>query len=831
MGTSLALDVQKAFAERGPLCDSEGFYQHSGECWNDALQMIFLYSDGIKEIVQKRLAEGTIEPEEVDSVFRPFISSQINTLLKNRNAKKIKRFLNKTNNNNNNNSNYYNNNLDEDSEVQLGLLYISLAYEYLKTVQKRFHRHYLAETTRLVQQGVNKICGLEEKKGEEALEELKRISLLFRAKGREGVAAGLFGQALKLENLKKRRNTKRLSQVYNAGGSISSRENVINIFTRFFNLPIQKTGFSTDFNFYGDHLQNPTTKELFSLKSNTIALYCGIIIEGDGHAVAFYKCGGREFYYDDNYGSILFPWTTLFSHLGTPVSEEQQKDRKDWIRKMKFKYPIFNESLMDYKIYFDAELKIKDKNNQILFRSTTYPYLSRFVYKEANVEYKTYVGNTTPIVFNTVGETFPFEYTAMIQTNTGETVKAYLTFEKKKHNFLRSMDRIDYEGTFASNSTIAKETGAFLGSRIRDVNITAETILFNDYLKKVKEGKANIDDVYYENFTPLLYAIASDDTEKIEQALDLGANIHKRTDTQSPLFFAITQGELSEEVLKLLLAKGADKDLNDPANLTRGLTPLIGSFIFSDEEAMLNNVTLLLEHGANVNQHSKENILPIQYALFLNVGLDVIEKLVEYGAPKPTCPTKEQLLKRVGSDSSVMYWIRQENVIKAALLAKCCRDLELYDDLNHENLVGDTALKLAMHLKYDKWTEILIDTLIKSGANINYIDRFGMTPLYYAISLGKLSFVEKLFEWNVNPNIVIEVLGTPLEYAMRLKHDSIVDFLNEKLSAVKYKNTRRYKAIKTTRKTKKPLMNYSFKKRNTKRALNKAKAAIPKPSK
>lgn len=37
---------------KGPICDEEGFSQHRGECWNDTLQEIFFFSDGLKDITQ-----------------------------------------------------------------------------------------------------------------------------------------------------------------------------------------------------------------------------------------------------------------------------------------------------------------------------------------------------------------------------------------------------------------------------------------------------------------------------------------------------------------------------------------------------------------------------------------------------------------------------------------------------------------------------------------------------------------------------------------------------------------------------------------------------------
>jgi hypothetical protein len=37
---------------KGPICDNSGFNQHKGECWNDTLQEIFFFSDGLKDITQ-----------------------------------------------------------------------------------------------------------------------------------------------------------------------------------------------------------------------------------------------------------------------------------------------------------------------------------------------------------------------------------------------------------------------------------------------------------------------------------------------------------------------------------------------------------------------------------------------------------------------------------------------------------------------------------------------------------------------------------------------------------------------------------------------------------
>ncbi len=60
-----------------------------------------------------------------------------------------------------------------------------------------------------------------------------------------------------------------------------------------------------------------------------------------------------------------------------------------------------------------------------------------------------------------------------------------------------------------------------------------------------------------------------------------------------------------------------------------------------------------------------------------------------------------------------------------------------------------------------------ITALKKSGADINGFDRFGNTPLLYALSWG-LPFVDPLLELGADPNIPNESGLTPLEQSLNL---------------------------------------------------------------
>ncbi len=87
----------------GTLCDSLGFFQHYGECWNDAVQMAVLYTDGLKELTQPFFYFPTITREYIESIPQFKYESDI---------------------------------------------IIDLALVYLNSLQRRFRRHYNLEVQR-----------------------------------------------------------------------------------------------------------------------------------------------------------------------------------------------------------------------------------------------------------------------------------------------------------------------------------------------------------------------------------------------------------------------------------------------------------------------------------------------------------------------------------------------------------------------------------------------------------------------------------------------------------------------------------------------------------
>ena len=236
----------------GAKCDSEGFYQHSGECWNDAIQMMFLFSDKLKEVVQKKLAMNTIDlnfipyPERVVQKFKE-------NLLRVEGVEPSKDFLLKS------------------------------ALLYFKSVQNRFVRHYITETSGRTLATLNEECPIK-----------KPIEILH-VKGRNAIRGAAFG--IPTKGLLHAANYSKTEK----GANLYDQLYVIELFiTTFFTFTENDTIQSNVFYKSLDSASNIKELEV----NNIVAIKLGTL----DHALCFYTCGKQDFFYEDNYGPIKFPW-------------------------------------------------------------------------------------------------------------------------------------------------------------------------------------------------------------------------------------------------------------------------------------------------------------------------------------------------------------------------------------------------------------------------------------------------------------------------------------------------------------------------------------------
>jgi hypothetical protein len=281
-------------------CDSEGFYQHLGECWNDSIQMIFLFSDGLKEIVQPALLDPNF-----DSKVESIINNERNKLyfLFNSDLKG----LNTTNLGAVNNP-FANNSTKAvlGSKVRERKNAIT---EYFKVLKKRFMRHYNNEAIR------RESCDL---KSDNEHRVFQRMSEISRAAGQDGIAAAALGHIntrgvnrshINIEELKKKSEEKK----YGPGGNIYDEYYLFNLYKLVFfsNYQFNFSLFQSTFTMKEKKLNYSIDLSKISndIINNSKAIFIASSINNEkGHATAFYTCGGSEIYYDDNTGIYPFRW-------------------------------------------------------------------------------------------------------------------------------------------------------------------------------------------------------------------------------------------------------------------------------------------------------------------------------------------------------------------------------------------------------------------------------------------------------------------------------------------------------------------------------------------
>jgi hypothetical protein len=261
--------------KRGALCDSEGFYQHHGECWSDAIQQVMNNTDGIKEWVQAMFLQGVIPIESYHILPNTYFGRS-----------------------------YYLAFLTEEERIKLRAAEKKWAILYLREAQKRFLRHYITEATRRTYR--EETCSLEQP-ANVARKALQQISLESEARkrGAEGEQAALYGLISKAERNPEKIGYRATRASYETHKKLQGGEGGdIRLLLQLYQTYISRVfpDKSDVFKFEGGYnyplvLTDQTRAVLLAIESN-----------GAGHEMAFYQCGTSLFLYDDNFGVFPFHW-------------------------------------------------------------------------------------------------------------------------------------------------------------------------------------------------------------------------------------------------------------------------------------------------------------------------------------------------------------------------------------------------------------------------------------------------------------------------------------------------------------------------------------------
>lgn len=271
---NLQTQASKLYAIRGPLCDSEGFYQHYGECWSDALQHMLNNADGIKERMQDFYIHTFLDFDAEFDIYEL---------------------------------------ADEASRLW--------AILYIREAQKRFLRHYITEVSRrnIVEEKCERIPTAVVARN--ALQALSKNPEM-RKKGSEGVSSAIFGMIEKSKGNVSLRGARPTVEAYinhtntEAGGKEIDITLLLNVYgfllfpeaNRRRRLEHEKLFFDRntfDPSDFEEQIQD-TTAILFSASFKTRTM---------GHQLVFYQCGGKQYLYEDNEGAFPFLWKEFLSKV------------------------------------------------------------------------------------------------------------------------------------------------------------------------------------------------------------------------------------------------------------------------------------------------------------------------------------------------------------------------------------------------------------------------------------------------------------------------------------------------------------------------------------
>lgn len=761
-----SMDIQELFKIYGPICNSEGFYQHTGQCWSDTLQMLLLYSDGLKEITQPIFALNTFTYVDIARIFSGILS----TLLYKAGVGIEEVFMEQN---------------------------LKSIFEYFKAVQERFRRHYVAEVLRLTEYGP-KECYTYEFAGNASLESLKKIARESRSKNKgvrkSGIRSAIMGKAT-VNYLTTNRETIGItsslnSKYYIGGFSTIEIPYILSLYNELGSLNIAHRSITS------------ANLHIFKVTSQTIGLYVTITknTKESLHAVGFFPCGKKEYYYDDNYGVIAFPYSRLLNAYATSGIAKRKLIFGGKFTVIRISpsverifsietYPLIEEETEDFFYYttFIETVDIPMKQIQIKVLKKGNPADIRLrseVYMHENIEYR--------VIVNLKENQYDLD----------QIIEIYKTSPESS-------------GSAGVESKYNRSTGKFIGSRLmRPSSYLTEGIIQGDrrkILNAIKNKKESIQfqtaekstilhtilgmndielleellnvpgspiDVQNKNgFTPLNLAVSANLTEAALVLVEKGANvmipsnyIPEWNKEMLPLDYAIylKNNELIYALLGKMIGMGPSVlqpylntivGLNDSDLLRRILQLKVdpnvqvnGQFPLEIAVQMQNaeNVKLLLDHGALIKLVDKTNEMTLFEVLIKNWKSndvkEVIDEFVKHG---------ENPLRTLKKGYTYLMKAATNPLAFDALLSKYPFDLT-QTTMDGTNIV--MILASASSYNTSTYRQLPIATMLEAvlemgKVNINLQDKQGNTALMMAADQANTGTVQILCQYGADSQI------------------------------------------------------------------------------
>lgn len=244
-----------------------------------------------------------------------------------------------------------------------------------------------------------------------------------------------------------------------------------------------------------------------------------------------------------------------------------------------------------------------------------------------------------------------------------------------------------------------------------------------------KLNKRTNDDLEWD---ALMIAVKAGAVNSVRTLIQLGMNVDGRTKCgRTPLFLAIGRPRVMETLLK----NGADPNACD----NNCFTVLMEAVRLR----CLESIRILLRHEVDVNQADCQGLNPLLLVILMGEetkkAFDILELLVDNGANVNT-----EMENGVWSALSMAVFLEMTNVVK--FLIKMGADV---------NFLGRYALA-PLWVSINNQDIKLAKLLIHENANIETLNHQGLTPLMKAIELGSLDLCQLLIDNGANVNHVVD---------------------------------------------------------------------------
>ncbi|MHC4154047.1 MAG: ankyrin repeat domain-containing protein [Planctomycetota bacterium] len=279
-----------------------------------------------------------------------------------------------------------------------------------------------------------------------------------------------------------------------------------------------------------------------------------------------------------------------------------------------------------------------------------------------------------------------------------------------------------------------------------------------------------------ESWTPLLDAASTGHTKLAKLLLEKGAKVDVGDDYgYTPLYYAIWSED--QEMVRMLIAAGAD--VNSAPNERDPYNPLFYVVWMADA----NLVRAFIDAGANVNYKDKNGWTPLHYAL-REIGVDVAKQFVGAGVEMPDLhkailqgdTDKVRQLVESGTDVDT----RDKLGWTASFWALSAKQKGVFEYLLNKgaNVTAKTNGGLTLLHQASKAGSVeIVKQLMAKGADVSVKDKDGQTPLQCAASEGHKEVVKLLVAKGADVNVTAKNGKHPLGDAALAGHEDVVRLL------------------------------------------------------